>query len=363
MLKVLYLLNYAGKAGTEKYVRNLVQAFHNKKAECYFAYNQGGLLVDQLKEIGIEIYQIVMKHPFDIGAAIKLARLCKRLGIDIIHTQYPRENYIAILSKLFNPKVQVIYTNHLTLTNNLVWKMANRMMTPFNKAIIAVCNKGKELMIQNGIPGRKIQVIFNGVKPSKNIQNFDKKSKREEFGISENDFVIITLARFAPEKGLAFLVKSIAKLREMANRDFKCLIVGDGPLFDEIKNLVKELELENYVILPGFRTDAEEIVSVSDLYVNSASGNEALSFAILEAMDKGLPIIATDVGGNGDIVNPKNDCGILVKYGDEQGMANAINTMMSNQELYNKYQRNSLKAIQEVFHLDKILEDTYKVYL
>jgi len=363
MLKILYLLNHAGKAGTEKYVRNLVEAFHNKKAECFFAYNEGGLLVEQLSQLGIGIYQINMKNPFDISAAIKLSKLCKQLGIDIIHTQYPRENYIAILSKLFNPKVKVIYTNHLTLTNNFVWKMTNRIMTPANKAIIAVCNKGKELMIENGIPGSKIKVIFNGVIPSGDMPAAKGNHIRKEFGISDNEFVILTLARFAPEKGLAFLVKSIAKLKEITDQDFKCMIVGDGPLFDEIKQLITELRLEDCIILTGYRTDAEDIVKASDLFINSASGNEALSFAILEAMDKGLPVIATDVGGNSDIVNQKHDCGILVQYGDELGMANAINTIMSNRQLYDKYSKNAIKTIHEVFNLKNILEETYKVYI
>lgn len=362
MLKVLYLLNHAGKAGTEKYVRNLIKAYHGKKAQCFFAYNEGGLLVEQLKEMGIDIYQVPMKQPFDLKAAKQLSNLCKKLGINLIHTQYPRENYIAILSKIFNPKVEIIYTNHLTLPNNAVWKMTNRIMTPFDKAIIAVCNKGKELMVSNGVPGQKVRVIFNGV-PYDPEAKTAPSTMRKEFGIHDDAFVLLTLARFAPEKGLDFLVRSIAELKKITKREFKCLIVGDGPLFQEIRDLIKQLKLDNEFILTGFRTDVDNIISGSNLFINSASGNEALSFAILEAMVKGLPVIATDVGGNGDIVNQKNDCGFLVKYGDESGMANAIYTMINDKELYEKFHRNALKAIKEVFNLDKILEDTYEVYV
>jgi len=87
-----------------------------------------------------------------------------------------------------------------------------------------------------------------------------------------------------------------------------------------------------------------------------------LSFAILEAMDASLPVIATNVGGNGDILSPENDCGILVEYGDTDAMANAIKTMIEDEELRNKYSANAFKAVNEVFNLDKLLEDTYKIY-
>ena len=112
----------------------------------------------------------------------------------------------------------------------------------------------------------------------------------------------------------------------------------------------------------GYRNDAEEILKISDLYVNSAKCYEALSFAILEALDAGLPVVATDVGGNSDILSPENDCGILVNYGDEAGMADALCKLMNNADLRKKYSKNAIKAIDTVFNLDKLLEDTYKIY-
>ena len=114
-MKILYLLNYAGKGGTEKYVRDLVTEYHGKRAECFFAYDEEGLLLEQLKTIGVKCVKLPMKSVFDIAAAKNLANLCKENGIDIIHTQFPRENYIAVLSKLFNKKIKVFNTSHLIM--------------------------------------------------------------------------------------------------------------------------------------------------------------------------------------------------------------------------------------------------------
>ena len=140
------------------------------------------------------------------------------------------------------------------------------------------------------------------------------------------------------------------------------LILGEGELWDKITNLIKSKGLENHILQLGYRNDAQEILKISDLYINSAKCYEALSFAILEAMDSGLPVIATNVGGNGDILSEENDCGILVEYGDRKQMAEAINTMISDDELRSKYTQNALKAVDTVFNLDNLLKQTYELY-
>ena len=362
MLRVLYLINHAGKAGTETYVRNLVNAYEGKCAKCFMAYNEEGLLAEQMREKGIPVFKIEMSKPYDIVAAYRLAKICRKNKIDIVHTQYPRENYIAILSKLFYPRIKVIYTCHLTLeVNSRAWFIANRLFTRFNKRILSVCNFGKELMVKNGVIEDKIKVIYNGVHPDE-IRKVES-DVRGQLGIDDETFVITTLARYSPEKGLPYLVRSIKKLSEITGRKFVCLIAGDGNLFDEIHEQIKSLGLEKNILQLGFRKDVDAILSASDIFINSAKCNEALSFAILEALGKGLPVIATAVGGNGDIINDKNDCGFLVKYDDDMMLANAIKKLMDDKELYNKFSQNAVLAIKNVFNLEIITREIYNEYI
>lgn len=358
-MRVLYLINHAGKAGTEKYVYNLVRAYQKEKAECFFAYNEPGLLLEQMQEMGIPTCRVEMRSPFDMRAARKLAAICEKYKIDIIHTQYPRENYVAVLSKRYRPETKVIYTCHLTLKTGLRWKITNRLITKHDDAIISVCNNGKELLIGNGVPAEKIQVIFNGLFPEEAIRE-ENSTIREELGISENTFVATTLARYHIAKGLPYLVDSIAKVDPAL--DFVCLIAGDGELFDEIRAQIAEKGLEKRILQLGFRKDAANLLAGSDVFINSAKCYEALSFAILEALGQGLPVIATNIGGNGDIINPQNDCGILVEYGDAEEMAAAIETLARDKALCQKYSENGKKAIREVFNLNEILDRIYGVY-
>lgn len=360
MLKVLYLLNHAGKAGTERYVETLVQKLNNNGIKAYFAYNEEGLLVERMKELGVECFRIEMKNPFDIKAVIKLNKLCRKLGIDLIHTQFLRENYIALLSKLLNPGIKVFYTNHFILYNNAVLRMTNRMLNPLRSTIIAVCNKGRDMMISNGVDGRKIKVIFNGVDINYWGERIES-SLREEFGIGQDEFVFLCASRFAHDKGHKFLINSVAELKKMTDRKFKCVLANDGPLFEECKNQVKELGLEKDVIFTGFRKDIKNLIYGSDLYINS-SEHEALSFAIIEVLACGIPVIATNMAGNGDIINDETNCGMLVEYNDSKGLAAAINRVMGDKQLQKTFSENAQKAVKEKFNLDKVATETYNLY-
>lgn len=360
MLKVLYLINHAGKAGTERYVQTLVEKLNNDRIKAYFAYNESGLLVDRMKELGVETYRIEMKNPFDIKAVIELNKLCRKLDIDLIHTQFLRENYIALLSKLLNPKVKVFYTNHFILYNNKFLRVTNRMLNPLRSDIIAVCNKGKEMMISNGVDGRKIKVIFNGV----DVNYWGEKvesTMRKEFGIGEDEFVFLCASRFAHDKGHKFLINAVNELKKMTDKKFRCVLASDGPLLEECKNQVKELGLEKEVIFTGFRKDIKNLIYGSDLYINS-SEHEALSFAIIEVLACGVPVIATDMAGNGDIINEETNCGILVEYNNPKGLAEAVIRIMKDKGLQRMLRENALKTVKNKFNLDKVTSETYNLY-
>ena len=360
-MRILYLINHAGKAGTEKYVYNLVKRFKDTETQCFFAFNETGPLAEKMDDLGVPCFQVEMKNPFDLKAAQKIAQICRLNKIDIIHSQYPRENYIAVLSRLFYPKAKALYTCHLTLKTNAVWWLTNKLITPHNAKIIAVCNNAKELLVSNGVNLKKIDVIFNGIlSDDKPVEKNEKI--RKELGIDKETFVISILARYHMSKGLDFLVDSIAQLDKKMARKYVVLIAGDGEYYEDIKKQVQMLGLEGKIIQLGFRDDTSDILLASDVYVNSSKCYEALSFAILEAMSKELPIVATDVGGNSDIINAHTDCGFLIEYGDTVGFAQALYKLSEDKQLCEKYAHNAKKATQEIFNLEKVLLQTLDEY-
>ena len=124
---------------------------------------------------------------------------------------------------------------------------------------------------------------------------------------------------------------------------------------------MEDLGLSEDVIFTGFRKDMKNLIYGCDLYIN-ASEHEALSFLIIEVLACGIPVIATDMGGNSDIINEETKCGILVKYNDPQGLAQAIAKVMDDKELRLTLGKNAQKAVREKFNLDKVVQETYNLY-
>jgi glycosyltransferase involved in cell wall biosynthesis len=361
VINVLYLLNHAGKAGTERYVETLVKYLNGERINAFFAYHEPGLLVETMEALGVPIRQLELRSRFDLKAAKALAKLCKEWNIDLIHCHYLREHYLALLAKGFQKDLRVVYTNHFVMENDGLTRFTNRLLDKRQDRMIAVCNKGKTQLVENGWGGMRIDVIFNAVDPAAWAGDLSESSLRKELSLSEEHFVMLCASRFAHDKGHKYLVNSISRLTELTQIPFTLVLAGDGPLLEETKTQVHELGLEGKIKFIGFRKDIKNLYKGSDLYVN-ASQHEALSFLIIEAMAAGLPVVATDMYGNSDIVNSKTNCGLLVEYDNADSMAVALKCMMEDPAFLANCRQNALKAVDEFFEIHKMADATYQVY-
>ncbi len=360
-MTILYLINYAGRGGTEKYVRTLASEYKRRGDKIIFVYNEAGLLLDELSAMDIPCKRLEMKSPYDIGAAKRLAKICRENGVDVIHTQFPRENYIAILSKLFYKKPRLFNTSHLIIKTGAAWRITNKIVTPHDEKIFAVCNLGKKTLIQNGIPAGKVEVIHNGVDIEEIERLAETPMLRDELGIGSDVFLISTLTRYSAEKGLHFLVDTVAELKKMTDEKFVMAIAGDGDMFDEIGRKIDALGLSDVIYRLGYRRDTVNVLASSDLSVNLSS-TEALSFAILESLASGVPVVATDVGGTGDIINEETDSGILVPYNEPKTAAEAVLSLMRDKEKYGHLKENAKITAKTRFSEKMMLDKIYSHY-
>ena len=362
-MKVLYLLNFAGKAGTERYVETLVNYLSaDGRVEPYFAYHEGGLLVERLEAMQVPTRQLDMNSRFDFKAAKALAKLCEEWDIDLVHCHYLRENYIAMLSRRYNKKIRVVYTNHFILANDAVTRLSNRLMDKRQGQMIAVCNKGREQLIANGWDAGHIQVIFNAVDPAAWAGTRADSTLRQELDLPADRFVMLCASRFADDKGHKYLIDSVKRLTELTAVEFTLVLAGDGPLLEQTKQQATDLGLTgDQVRFIGFRKDIKNLYKGSDLYINS-SQHEALSFLIVEAMAAGLPVVVTNMGGNPDIVNDKTGCGLLVEYDNPDSMASAMKVMMEEPDFLAQCREGSRRTVEDRFEVHKMAAATYEVY-
>ena len=360
-MKVLYLLNFAGKGGTERYVETLVRYLNGTHIEAFFAYNQDGPLVEKLQSLGVPCRRVEMRRRFDFRAARELASLCREWDIDLVHCQFLREHYTALLAKQYNAHIRVVYTHHILQSNNAVTRLTNRLLDRRQDMMLAVCAKGREQLISNGWSVDRIRVIFNAVDAAAWAGGPAESTLRSEIGVDGGRFVLLYAARFVEGKGHAPLIDAMALLKGRTALPFTLALAGDGPLLEPVKQQVRDLGLEDRVAFLGFRQDMKNLYKGADLCV-CPSQQEALSFFLIEAMASGLPVVATDVGGNSDIVNDEAGCGLLVTYDDPVSMSDAMKRMLEEPDFLAQCREGALRTINEKFEIHKWMDKTFAVY-
>ena len=367
MKKVLHLLNYLGNGGTETYIYSLAKKLHNKTCKFYLAYSEDGIGRKMFEDMDIELIHLDMKGPFDINAAKKLKRICKELSIDVVHTHFLRENYISIISKLLGNRPKLINTRHMLLENSKGVILTNKLLTRFDDAIIAVSSSVNNQLLEEGIPEKRIELIYNGIDISEWESPFEL-TFRKEYNMPEDMLIITSVSRFTEEKGHEFLLDSIVLFKtytennKIGEKKFKFVLVGDGVLLESMRKKSYELGINDDVIFTGFRRDIKNILKSSDIFV-SHSKSEAFGISILEAIAAKLPVITTDSGGTIEIINHTYDDGILIDYGDKEALAKSIINLINEEELRNSYSSKALELVKQKFELDKIAQSTYNLYL
>ena len=164
-------------------------------------------------------------------------------------------------------------------------------------------------------------------------------------------------------KGFEHLIQAANIIKEKSlilNSKFLILIIGEGPERKKLEQIIKRCQLQNNFILTGRINEAAKLLPAFDIYICS-SVKEGLSYTIIEAMQAGLPIVATNVGGNSELIED-NITGLLAEAGNAESLAQKIIELIKNPALKNKLGQQAKLKAREEFCLEKMVEETKKAY-
>ncbi len=206
-----------------------------------------------------------------------------------------------------------------------------------------------------GVSPEKVHVIYNGVDFIKS--ELTKEEARKKIGIPGN--IIVSSGRLVPWKGFKMLIKIMPKVLEI-NQFLRLIIIGDGPEKKILQAMIKNMNLDRKVYLVGKKTREEMAVyfAAADMFVLN-SGYEGFSHQILEAMAAGVPVIASSVGGNKEVIKQGHN-GFLVKYNDEFNLLEAIKGMHQSPEFREDFAVEGKKTI-EKYSVKKMLDNTFEL--
>jgi glycosyltransferase involved in cell wall biosynthesis len=236
--------------------------------------------------------------------------------------------------------------------NLMTWKMQD--------CVIAVSKQVSASIAENAGSRIPVHVVQNGIPVERFVRSpEDAKSVRAELNIPDNSVVVGTVAVFRPVKDLRSWLKA-ARIIKDQYKNAHFLIVGDGPLFKEIRSTASELGLNDAAHFVGLQQNVSPYFSAMDIYANS-SILEGLPLSLLEAMAMNLPVVATAVGGIPEAVKDEKT-GLLVPPGNPAALAERICVLISNDRLRQEFGQAGRARIEESFSMKRMIQDLEQIY-
>ena len=324
MIPVLYMIEHLRQGGSERYVSELARSAREFGVEPHVCvFSEGGIFYEEIMQAGIPILVTPIKtlyHPSTLGRMMDLSRYIRKQGIRVLHSFQPNANILGTLAAKSSGRPIVISRRSLgdfgslgsprlewlqkTFTNRL----ANRFLA--NSRAVLSSSSSRE-----GLSPDRFVLIYNGLDTDRFVPVSDREVFRRELNLLPDDFVFGISSGLRPVKGVNVAIRGFARISEKTSRAL-LLIAGDGPERQNLEKLVRNLGVGDRVRFLGIRSDMERIYPAMDVFVLT-SHSEGFSNAILEAMGMGLPILATAVGGNIEMVT-EGESGFLVPVGDDQ---------------------------------------------
>ncbi|MFY0543728.1 glycosyltransferase [Brevibacillus sp. H7] len=370
-LRVLHVIGGGEFGGAEQHILNLLSAFPTDQVEAAVVCFYDAVFADQLRRAGISVIALNQYGRFDLRLLQALRKTFRTYRPDIVHTHGVKANFFSriaargMTSKLITTVHSNLRYDYVNPLGFLIVSAMERSTRPWNDHFIAISGAIGEILRQEGVPAEKLTVIYNGMNLTPYRQTDQREANRSrlraEWGISSEDFVFGTVARFVPVKGLPVLIDAFARLvRHTPNQSARLVLVGDGPERPLLEEKVKEHQLEHKICFAGFRHDIPACLHAFDAFVHS-SYYEGLGYTIIEAMASEVPVIATNVGGVKEFVKHEQT-GLLAEAADVEGLAYAMERLANGSELRDKLASHALQAVESAFTIEQMANKTIDLY-
>jgi glycosyltransferase involved in cell wall biosynthesis len=361
MKVVLYLIETSGPGGAENMLIHLVENLDRARYRPIIGLLKDGWLATQLRQRGFETITMPQRGGHDPGWIYKCIRLIHRKGIDILHTHEFNMNTYGSIASLVTG-VPVVATVHGAAYYGEKWRrrMAYRFVAKQAMQMVAVSESIRRFLIERvGANSEKLCTIYNGVDVEAYRFAQEGMRIRQELGIEETTPVVGTIANLYPVKGHTFLLKAAAQVARVYPRTV-WLLAGRGMLLGQLQDEARELGLSERIRFLGFRDDAAAVLQALDLFV-LPSLSEGLPLVVLEAMAAGKPVVATDVGGNREVV-VDGETGYLVPPRDPNALASGIVALLRDKRLAHRYGAVGRQRVLQQFNLARMVAAYQALY-
>ncbi len=360
-LKICYMLPTINVGGAERHVIGLAAGLRQRNfdAQIVSIFHEGAL-AGEIKKNGIPFSCLNAPRGWGLGALLAIYRRLSQNPVDILHTYlFGFHGVAGFPARLL--KIPVLISSRREIAE---WRKARHewienLGNCFVDKVVCCSQAVREWTLDHErISAQKTLTIYNGI-DQKRFESGDGLKIRREFNIPDEASVIGTVANFAPEKGYPYLLEMTSQVLEAYPQAW-FLIVGSGPLEEEIKQKAKGLPHSNRILFAGSRPDVPDLISAMNVFV-LASVREGFPNVLLEAMGLGKPVVATRVGGIPELIDAGRN-GILVPPRDAQALAKAVIHGLKDPLNASRLGNEARRTIRENFSLDRMVNQYETFY-
>jgi glycosyltransferase involved in cell wall biosynthesis len=347
--------------GTERLVVELVRRTQDRCHSVVCCLDEPGTWAPALIRDGIPVISVDRQPGFQPQIGFRVAQIARAHAVDVLHCHQYSAFVYGRIARAF-ARFGLVFTEHGRLAHQQPsWKrrLVNPMLGRMGGALFAVSAELRAHMMAEGLPASRITVIHNGIDPGARPDSEATARARARLGLDSKRFVVGSAARLDRVKDLDTLIRAVGVLKRRQGSGF-LVIFGDGPEREALQRRVVEQDLTNDVLFAGYREDVRSLLPAVDLYVNS-SISEGISLTILEAMAAALPVVATSVGGNPEIVRD-GETGVLVPPGDVDSLASALVKLARDNRTRTRYGDEGRRRVLEHFTIDRMVNDYVAQY-
>jgi glycosyltransferase involved in cell wall biosynthesis len=360
-IRVLFAIDELDIGGTEQQIVELVRGIDRAAFAPQVVCFRSGAKAKEIASLGIPVRHEAKWLKADPGLVMRLAAFMKRERFDLVQTYlWGANTWGRLAARLAGVRCVVASERNVDIWEEAYKRLLGRWLARSTDRIVANSEAVRRYLLERGgLSPEKVLTIYNGVNLDRFKKACDPEVRRRELGIPEDAILAGCVARLEPAKDHATLLQALALLgRRRAN--LHLVVIGDGSQRADLGRLANELGLRDRVHFTGFRTDSAEWLQSLDLSVLS-SVKEGLSNTVIESMAAGRAVVATDVGGNAEVIR-EGETGFLVPARQPAALAEAIAAATESAEMLRRLGHAGRERVESLFSVRAMVRRTEQLY-